>query len=258
MSLCASLLLNALRVKLKENDLTYNELSNKVNVPVSTLKRHFHSHSIGIDKLLEYASVLNTNLEELSQLAREIHNKEEGLDGATNDYIFYEHPYLYDFFYEIRVMERPIPDVAKEYDLTEQSVYVYLRALEMMGILAMKPDGKVNFLTPPYYSFHEGSSLDELFTQKLKEEVFRYDKRPEIGMSRVCLTNEQIEQISESVYEKVQQFHFQNKDSKNDKEMRKNVLLNVTDGHYLKLSDGIKNIEPSILKGMFATVSSEC
>ena len=175
MGFCASLLLNALRVKLKENDLTYNELSLKVNVPISTLKRHFHSNSIGIDKLMEYATVLNTNIEELSQIARDIHNREEGTRTEVLDEAFFNHPYLYDFFYEIHVKGRSVDEVAQENKLTEQSVYIYLRALEIMGLLELRSDGVPCFLTPPYYTFFEGSKLDKLFTKKLRLEVLEQD-----------------------------------------------------------------------------------
>lgn len=255
MGFCASLLLNALRVKLKESDLTYNELSLKVNVPISTLKRHFHSNSIGIDKLMEYATVLNTNIEELSQIARDIHNREEGTKTEFLDEIFFNHPYLYDFFYEIHVKGRAVDDVAQENKLTEQSVYTYLRALEIMALVELRSDGSPCFLTPPYYSFFEGSKLDELFTKKLRLEVLSQESRPSIGMSRVCLTKEQVDQISEMVYEKIQHFHFQNKESKESELIRKNILLNVTEGNYIHLSDGIINIESVLLKELYETVN---
>ncbi|MCE7567595.1 helix-turn-helix transcriptional regulator [Aliivibrio fischeri] len=257
MGFCASLLLNALRVKLKENDLTYNELSLKVNVPISTLKRHFHSNSIGIDKLMEYATVLNTNLEELSQIARDIHNKEEGTRTEVLDEIFYNHPYLYDFFYEVHVKGRDVQEVANENHLNEQSVYIYLRALEIMGLVELKSDGSPCFLTPPYYTFFEGSKLDTLFTEKLRLEVLSQAKRPVVGMSRVCLTQEQIDQVSEMVYEKIQHFHFQNKESKESEDIRKNILLNVTEGNYIHLSDGLINIESGLLKELYETINSD-
>lgn len=257
MGFCASLLLNALRVKLKENGLTYNELSLKVNVPISTLKRHFHSNSIGIDKLMEYATVLNTNIEELSQIARDIHNREEGTRTEVLDEVFFNHPYLYDFFYEIHVKGRAIDEVAQENDLTEQSVYIYLRSLEIMGLIELRSDGVPCFLTPPYYTFFEGSKLDKLFTEKLRLEVLRQDVRPEVGMSRVCLTQEQINQISEMVYEKIQHFHFQNKESKESELIRKNILLNVTEGNYIHLSDGLINIESTLLKELYEVINCD-
>ena len=257
MGFCASLLLNALRVKLKENDLTYNELSLKVNVPISTLKRHFHSNSIGIDKLMEYATVLNTNIEELSQIARDIHNREEGTRTEVLDEVFFDHPYLYDFFYEIHVKGRAINEVAEEGGLTEQSVYIYLRSLEIMGLVELRSNGEPCFLTPPYYTFFEGSKLDKLFTEKLRLEVLSQETRPEVGMSRVCLTQEQTDQISEMVYEKVQHFHFQNKESKESESIRKNILLSVTNGNYIHLSNGLVNIEPTLLKQLYEIVNCD-
>ncbi len=257
MGFCASLLLNALRVKLKENNLTYNELSLKVNVPISTLKRHFHSNSIGIDKLMEYATVLNTNIEELSQIARDIHNREEGTRTEVLDEVFFNHPYLYDFFYEVHVKGRSVDEVAKESELSEQSIYIYLRSLEILGLLELRSDGVPCFLTPPYYTFFEGSKLDELFTEKLRLEVLSQNYRPEVGMSRVCLTQEQIDQISEMIYEKTQHFHFQNKESKESELIRKNILLSVTDGNYIHLSNGLVNIESTLLKEIYETINND-
>jgi hypothetical protein len=206
---------------------------------------------------MEYATVLNTNIEELSQIARDIHNREEGTRTEVLDEAFFNHPYLYDFFYEIHVKGRSVDEVAQENKLTEQSVYIYLRALEIMGLLELRSDGVPCFLTPPYYTFFEGSKLDKLFTKKLRLEVLEQDYRPEVGMSRVCLTQEQIDQISEMVYEKIQHFHFQNKESKESELIRRNILLNVTEGNYIHLSDGIINIDSALLKELYETVNCD-
>ena len=121
----------------------------------------------------------------------------------------------------------------------------------------MRSDGVPCFLTPPYYTFFEGSKLDELFTEKLRLEVLSQNSRPEVGMSRVCLTQEQIEQISEMVYEKTQQFHFQNKESKESELLRKNILLSVTKGNYIHLSEGLINIEPTLLKELYEAMNCD-
>ncbi|EEX36458.1 helix-turn-helix transcriptional regulator [Vibrio metschnikovii] len=249
MSFCANLLLQALRQKLKEKNVTYSELSERINVPVSTLKRHFHSQSISLDKLLEYASILDTNLEELVRLAGEIHTDTLDLSGEKRDELFFEYPFLYDFFNEIRVKGKPVEQVKQENQLSDQSVYVYLRALEVMGLIEIKPHNSgINYLTPPYYSFHEGSKLDQLFTSKLKQDVFTNCHIPQLGLCRVTLTNEQTKQLADLLYEKIQQFHFQNNKLKNREALRKNLLFAVTEGNGFWLSEGIKEIEPAFLK----------
>ncbi len=57
------------------------------------------------------------------------------------------------FFYEVHVKGRDVQEVANENHLNEQSVYIYLRALEIMGLVELKSDGSPCFLTPPYYTF---------------------------------------------------------------------------------------------------------
>ncbi|WP_300181398.1 transcriptional regulator [uncultured Aliivibrio sp.] len=141
--------------------------------------------------------------------------------------------------------------------MTEQSVYIYLRSLEIMGLIELRSNGEPCFLTLPYYTFFEGSKLDKLFAEKLRLEVLSQEKRPEVGMSRVCLTQEQTDQISEMVYEKVQHFHFQNKESKESESIRKNILLNVTNGNYIHLSNGLVNIESTLLKELYETVNCD-
>lgn len=255
MSFCANLLLQALRQKLKEKNVTYSELSEKISVPVSTLKRHFHSESISLDKLLEYASILDTNLEELVRLAGEIHSQSLDLSGEKRDNLFFEYPFLYDFFNEIRVKGKSVEQVKQENQLSEQSVYVYLRALEIMGLIEMKPHNSgINYLTPPYYSFYEGSKLDQLFATKLKQDVFAHTSSPQLGLCRVSLSDEQVKQLADLLYEKVQQFHFQNNKLKNTDSLRKNLVLAVTAGHGFLLSEGIKEIQPAFLKTLLERV----
>ncbi|TOM49817.1 transcriptional regulator, partial [Vibrio parahaemolyticus] len=45
-------LLAALRQKIKDEGLCYSSLSEKSGIPLSSIKRHLHNPSLGLDKIL--------------------------------------------------------------------------------------------------------------------------------------------------------------------------------------------------------------
>lgn len=257
MGVSASLLLAALRAKLKEHDMTYGDFSHKLNVPVSTLKRQLHSTSIGIDKLIEYAAFLNTDLDGLTKTARLLKEQSEKNIGGKNNDIFYRFPHIYDFFYQIRMLYVPIEEVAKQHNLDDDTVYLYLRVLEMMGLLEIIDNNNVNFLTPDYYIFEEGSPLDTLFCQRFKQDVFKQQERPVICMSRIALTEEQVTQLGGDVYEKIKQFNTQNRDLKDSVKLNKNVYLSFTDGNAIQLADELPSLDHALLKEVSMMLETE-
>ena len=84
-------LLAAIRQKIKNEGLCYSELSDKTGVPLSTIKRHLHNPSLGLDKILMYTNHLNSDLMELTQLAVQIQRDNEQFLSDEQNALFVEH-----------------------------------------------------------------------------------------------------------------------------------------------------------------------
>lgn len=243
----ATYLLAALREKIKEKGICYSELSAGMGIPLSTIKRQLHNTSLGLDKILSFATHLDTDLVELSMRAKQLQQENEQFITDINSEIFNQYPYLFDFLYLLRRKEWSLQDISSKYQLTHTSLTLYLRALEMMGYIELKGDDQYRFKDQGRFIFEEGSKLDTLFAKRFRDEVFSHDVRPPICMGRIAITEEQEEKLANEVYNKLIEFDVQNKSGEGSKRLR-NVLMTYTPGKQIFLSDTIPNIDGELLK----------
>ncbi|MFN1581691.1 helix-turn-helix domain-containing protein [Vibrio rotiferianus] len=243
----ATYLLAALREKIKEKGICYSDLSAGMGIPLSTIKRQLHNTSLGLDKILSFATHLDTDLVELSMRAKQLQQENEQFITEINSEIFNQYPYLFDFLYLLRRKEWSLQDILSKYQLTHTSLTLYLRALEMMGYIELKGDDQYRFKDQGRFIFEEGSKLDTLFAKRFRDEVFSHDVRPPICMGRIAITEEQEEKLANEVYNKLIEFDVQNKSGEGSKRLR-NVLMTYTPGKQIFLSDTIPNIDGELLK----------
>ncbi|MDO6542247.1 transcriptional regulator [Photobacterium sanguinicancri] len=244
MHIGAEFLLAAIRYKIKKDGLCYSMLSEKMGIPLSTIKRHLHNSSLGLDKVLLYASQLNTDLVELSQLARQLQrNNEYYIRGKESDF-FAGHPYLLDFIYMITARNMRPQEVADQYNLSSKSLRLYLVIAERLGYIEIH--GKeISYHLGRRFIIEEGSSLDLLFKKRFLQNSISHDSPTEVCQGRVLMTQEQKKQLETEFDNKISEIHAANSES-NCGEVT-NVLVRFTPGQQIYFSNELIEIDSSLL-----------
>lgn len=238
-------LLAALRKKIKDEGVCYSFLSEKSGIPLSSIKRHLHNPSLGLDKILVYLNYLNTDLIELANLANQLQHKNEQILTEDQSALFLEHPHLLDFIYMVTSRNLDPQDIAKTYQLSENSLRFYLRIAEMLGYVEDYGDELI-YRSGRRFLMEEGSELDSLFRERFQNESLSHEINPGICVGRIRLTNEQRQQLEEEVYNKLVKFNAIN--TPNDDGELTNVLMRCTPGAQIFLSDGLPDIDGNLLK----------
>ncbi|MFM2586762.1 transcriptional regulator [Vibrio sp. TBV020] len=246
MSISEQYLLKALRETMKQQDLNFTQLSTRCCVPVSSLKRQFHNPSLGIDKITLYASYLNTDIVELALLAKRFQHQDVQNISPENEQVFSQHPYVFDFAYMLISLKMSVVDIQQQHDLSDESITLYLRALEMMGYIEVVEHHEIKKLRHSRFYIKEGTALDKLFVQRFKEHQEASCPRPNMYLSRYRLTAQQIDQIETNLYDQINTLHTQNVLSNSAPE--RNIMMSIAKGKVIKLSDGLPEIDGSLLK----------
>lgn len=253
-------LLAALRNIIKAKGLTYKELSDRLGVPLSTFKRHLYSPNITLEKLLDYCHEVGTTLEELQKLAIKLQHDNDSFFSHTQDKIFYQFPQLYDFYRELRHLRQQdsYEFMRKKYGLNKSSTYAYLRALEMLGLVKLAEDNKIQLVGPFYYRFSENSKLSLKYKTILKEQALDNPDCVRMGFSRMYLKEDQLEELNKLLAKEILKYHSENmQDNATDKDLLRNVLLFVTQHQPLAFSDGIGSLPHSFLQDI-KTAIAQC
>lgn len=248
-------ILAAIRKKLKDERLGYSALSEKTGIPLSTIKRHLHSPTLGLDKILMYVNYLNTDLVELSKIANQIQHENAQMIGGDLSELFLEHPYLLDFVYMLTARNIAPEEIAKTYNLDDTSLRFYLRIAEILGYIEDYGDGVI-YQSGSRFLTEEGSELDSLFRQRFQDDSLSHPIAPSFCIGRIRLTQTQREQLEEDFYAKLIELNAIN--NSNEEGEQTNVLMRFTPGKQILFSDGLPNIDGGLLKEVserFAGVS---
>ena len=246
-------LLAALRSIIKAKGLTYRELADRLGVPLSTFKRHLYSPNITLEKLLDYCQEVDTTLEELQKLAIKLQHDNDSFFSHTQDEIFYQFPQLYDFYRELRHLRNhdSYDYMQKKYGLDSTSTYGYLRALEMLGLVKLTEENKIQLIGPFYYRFSDNSKLSDKYKDILKEQALENPNCVRVGFSRMYLKEMQLEALNKLIAQEVLKYHSENmKNHSMSTDLLRNVLLFVTQHQPLTFSDGISALPNSFLQNI--------
>lgn len=250
--------LRALRGKIKMNGLTYAQLAESMEIPLSTLKRHIHSSSITLVKLVEYCKMVGVGIDELIQSARLLQLQNDSLFSHTQDEVFYNFPELYDFFQEIRLSPDDISGIVENHQLDASSTHEYLRALEMMGLIVLLPNDRFYLKGPCHYRISDDSKLSFIFDKRMKKHVLTNPQKATLTCARMLVTKECIAEIKTLVTQKILECNTINTNSghgeKLKMDLRHDVVLMVTPYKPLLFSTGICNQPKDFLSQVARTI----
>lgn len=247
MNISPESLLAAIRERIKQKGICYSALSEKSGVPLSSIKRHLRNPSLGLDKIMLYSSCIDTDLPELIALAEKL--EQQNWKPIRDDYsdVFYEHPYLLDFLYMITSLAMDIEEIRELHNLTDKSINFYIYTLEQMGYIEVISGTDIKFQQGRRFVMEEGTKLDSMYKTKFKAITAASEKLPNVCMARIPLTQEQVSSLEEELYQRAIEFSAMNQHPKQVAEL-KNIMLSVTQGRHIRLSETLPNIDGSVLK----------
>ncbi|MBD1557236.1 helix-turn-helix domain-containing protein [Vibrio sp. S9_S30] len=251
-------LLMALRQTIKDEGITYNTLAQQLGVPLSSLKRHLHNPSIPLEKLLTYCVGAGINLSELHQVALKLQFKNENFFNEIQDDVFFEFPQLYDFYRELRHRENELHIMQEEYGLDDACIYLYLRALEILGLIQLGESNRFSFIGPYHYQMSSTSKLSRQYLKNLKQQALEAKDAAKVICGRMYLSDEQLEAIETKLNEEILRTHNENMEhGRTEPQHLRNMMFFETKYKKILFSDGIGPLPNDVLNRVKNMISED-
>lgn len=181
------LLLEALKLMLKERQLSYPMISEALGVSLPTIKRLLNKATIPLERLMEICDFADIGLAEVIARAEDL-TPSHTFFSAEQDDLFYRHPYVMSYFFELFQDHKSPSQIAKRHKLSPNSTELYLSQLERVRLLERDGRGRVTFLVSPPLGFSRDSRVLRLqqgdFIQSIVKQVL--DADPESTDRRRC------------------------------------------------------------------------
>ncbi|AZZ98151.1 helix-turn-helix domain-containing protein [Pseudoalteromonas sp. R3] len=150
--------LDAVKVQLKSRQLTYQDIAALFDVSENTVKRMLNQDDISLDRLLTLSQLCGIDTAELLSKSQQ-HRTAHTYFSARQDQAFAENPHLLSYFSRLFYQQHSVEKIACEFGLSDLSSYRYLRALEDIELLELKPQNKFRFLVSPPLGFAPDSMV---------------------------------------------------------------------------------------------------
>ena len=144
--------LEKIKLALRHQGLHYSDVAERLDVSEVTVKRMLNSDDISLSRLYELADIVDLDI---SQLLADTVEKSKPHTYFTKeqDKAFAKEPHLASFLIELMFYEKSPEQIAAENNLTELSLYRYLRKLELLELINLDVGNKVKFLIKPPVGF---------------------------------------------------------------------------------------------------------
>ena len=136
--------INALKIALKSRGITYAEVAVKIGVSEKTIKRLFRDKDCSLSRLSEICDAINLSLYDLLDFAKR-HTEPQVLLSERQQHFMQENKHHFFFLFFLIVGYTP-EQIREHYNLSELSIFKYLRDLDRMGFIELGDNNRFRLL----------------------------------------------------------------------------------------------------------------
>jgi transcriptional regulator with XRE-family HTH domain len=140
-----ALIFGCLKKVLKERDLRYSDLAERLGCSEASIKYTFSRESASLEKLIQICNALEMSLLQLLQRAARADDPRLHLDDAQ-ERLFAENPSCYLFFRALFYDRLSLDEIVERYGLTDKSVQFYQHLLVKHRLCRWGARGEIEFL----------------------------------------------------------------------------------------------------------------
>ena len=163
-------IIDALKVDLKRQGITYRSLATKLDVSESTVKQMFAKGNFSLKRLDSICELVDSDLNALLELSESIENKLTVLD-IEQELALVENRQLLVVAYCL-VNHWTVNEIIDRYDIDEFEVITLLAKLDKMKLIELLPNNKVRLLMANNFHWQKNGPIEKYFRAQVQTEFF--------------------------------------------------------------------------------------
>ena len=198
-----SLIINALKSCLKNNNLTYVDVANALELSEASVKRIFSEENISLQRLDTVCKMMNMEICDLTRLAELQHEEIKELT-EEQEAEFVKQPKLLFLAYML-LNDFEFKAIADYYQMDELEGIQLLAHLDRIKFIDLLPGNRVKLLTSRNFRWRKNGAIERLFNQHIRKEFFesKFNKPEEcmkfsgsmLSRSSILIMHKKIEKL---------------------------------------------------------------
>jgi len=163
-------IIDAVKVALKQQGITYRDLAAKLSVSESTVKQMFANENFNLQRLDRICDVLDTDLYRLLELSADKEQQLECLSVENERALMADEKLLLLAF--CLVTYWTVDEVLRRYAISETEVIILLAKLDKMKMIELQPNNRVRLLISNNFAWQPNGPVEKYFRSQVQTEFF--------------------------------------------------------------------------------------
>jgi len=163
-------IVDALKVELKRQSITYKGLADKLEVSESTVKQMFANGNFTLKRLDAICELLDSDLNVLLEISELIEDKLTVLE-IEQEQALVEDRYLLVVAYCL-INHWSVMEIVERYNIDEFAIVTLLARLDKMKLIELMPNNKVRLLVANNFHWQPNGPIEQYFREQVQTEFF--------------------------------------------------------------------------------------
>lgn len=163
-------IIDAVKVALKQQGITYRVLAEKLDVSESTIKQMFANSNFSLNRLDEICELLEVDIAALLELSESL---EERVTSITleQEQALVEDKRLLVVAYCL-VNHWKVEEIVTRYNIDDTEIITLLARLDKMRLIELQPNNRVRLIMANNFSWHPNGPIEKYFRATIQTEFF--------------------------------------------------------------------------------------
>ncbi len=172
----ASQIIDAIKFELKKSKITYQALAKELKVTEAGVKKMLTRSDLSLERALEICKVMNLPLSEIISKSEGAERSDLRFTVQQTEFLAKNYEYFH-FYMKLAYEQKSPAEIQKEFDLSINSLNLYLKKLEQLGLIKRHPKDRAQIMGGLQLAVNtSGTALEKLKTQTLKDLIGFYEQ----------------------------------------------------------------------------------
>lgn len=163
-------LVDAIKITLKRQGITYRVLANKLDVSESTIKQMFANANFSLARLDAICELLDVDINALLELSESLEDRVTSITLEQEQALVEDRKLLVVAY--CLVNHWKVEEIVARYDISDTQIITLLARLDKMRLIELQPNNRVRLLMANNFSWHTNGPIEKYFRSTIQTEFF--------------------------------------------------------------------------------------
>ena len=163
-------LVDAIKITLKHQGITYRVLANKLDVSESTIKQMFANANFSLARLDAICELLDVDINALLELSESLEDRVTSITLEQEQALVEDRKLLVVAY--CLVNHWKVDEIVARYDISNTQIITLLARLDKMRLIELQPNNRVRLLMANNFSWHTNGPIEKYFRSTIQTEFF--------------------------------------------------------------------------------------